>query len=234
MTAKPACLDLFSGAGGCARGYQDAGFFVVGVDIASQPRYIGGGFIQADALDILRRLIAGEGVEDEGGRVWRLEDFMLIHASPPCQAYSRAQRVHKKAHPKMIRAVRGLLESAGLPYVIENVKGSPLKASLMLCGTMFDDLMVIRHRYFESNIDLGFPPYACSCKGKSSRGILLNYHNTKARNLYLKNNGYSSGADAFRDALQVGWMTFDESQEAIPPKYTAYIGRQILAALEES
>jgi hypothetical protein len=43
-------LDLFCGAGGAARGYQEAGFHVVGVDIVDQPNYIGDEFHRADAL----------------------------------------------------------------------------------------------------------------------------------------------------------------------------------------
>jgi DNA (cytosine-5)-methyltransferase 1 len=46
------CLDLYCKAGGCTRGYQQAGFYVVGVDIERQKNYIGDDFLQADALAI--------------------------------------------------------------------------------------------------------------------------------------------------------------------------------------
>jgi len=52
-TDKPLLLDLFCCAGGAARGYQRAGFYVVGVDIKHQPHYIGDEFYQADALEFL-------------------------------------------------------------------------------------------------------------------------------------------------------------------------------------
>jgi hypothetical protein len=50
---KPCLLDLFCGAGGCAKGYQRAGFYVVGVDIKDQPNYCGDGFVQMDTFDYL-------------------------------------------------------------------------------------------------------------------------------------------------------------------------------------
>lgn len=70
----PRLLDLFCGAGGAAVGYSRAGFDeIVGVDIVKQPRYPFT-FVLGDALEYL----AAHGHE-----------FAAIHASPPCQGYSR-------------------------------------------------------------------------------------------------------------------------------------------------
>jgi DNA (cytosine-5)-methyltransferase 1 len=68
-------LDLFCGAGGAAVGYHRAGFEVVGVDCEPQPRYPFA-FHRADALAI------------------PLEGFDAIHASPPCQDWSRLHRCY--------------------------------------------------------------------------------------------------------------------------------------------
>jgi DNA (cytosine-5)-methyltransferase 1 len=50
-------LDFHSGAGGATRGLQDAGFAVTGVDIVSQPRYVGDRFICADVLSFTAEYI---------------------------------------------------------------------------------------------------------------------------------------------------------------------------------
>jgi site-specific DNA-cytosine methylase len=91
----PVLLDLFCGAGGAARGYQMAGFRVVGVDIKAQPRYAGDEFQQADALAFVA----------EHGR-----EFDAIHASPPCQAYikglSAMNRRRPVDYPRLIEPTR--------------------------------------------------------------------------------------------------------------------------------
>lgn len=67
QAVKPRLLDLFCGAGGCAKGYQRAGFYVVGVDIKAQPNYCGDEFHQGDALAFLEQLIGGHGGEGACG-----------------------------------------------------------------------------------------------------------------------------------------------------------------------
>ena len=132
---RPRLLDLFSGAGGAAMGYHEAGFDVVGVDIDPQPRYPFE-FHQADAL------------------TFPLDGYDAIHASPPCQAYTQ---LGKGEHPRLIEPIRVRLQSAGVPYVIENVVGAPLRNPVKLCGSTFG-LHVKRHRLFETNVPMLVPP----------------------------------------------------------------------------
>ncbi len=137
-TDRPRILDLFSGAGGCARGYQQAGFEVTGVDLYPQPRYAGDHFILGDALEYLATA--------------DLTGFDAIHASPPCQAYAgvTAWRGNRDDHPDLLAATRTALEATGLPWVIENVPEAPIRPDLLLCGSQFG-LAVKRHRAFETS-----------------------------------------------------------------------------------
>jgi DNA (cytosine-5)-methyltransferase 1 len=143
-------LDLFCGAGGAAVGYHRAGYEVVGIDNQPQKHYPFE-FHQADAFDYLR----------EHGR-----EFDVIHASPPCQAFSAMKTMWnaKADYPDLLTPCRRLLIEASLPYVIENVYGAPLILPVMLCGTSFhlrtkDGLGELRrHRYFESLLPLGLTP----------------------------------------------------------------------------
>jgi len=175
-------LDTFCGAGGATKGYQMAGFEVVGVDIKPQKHYVGEHFIQADALDVLYALAHGDCWDDQDGHTWHLEDLDAIHASPPCQGYSIMNNLpwlKGKEYPLLIRPIQEVLESIGKPYVIENVMGARQRAKgLMkrglevhgleagfLCGFMLG-LPFPRHRLFDSNF-LWLAPEHQAHRGRS-------------------------------------------------------------------
>ena len=223
MTA-PRLLDLFCGGGGAAMGYARAGFEVRGVDINPQPNYPFP-FMKADALEVLADMrgysLAGMGRE-----------FDVIHASPPCQAYTRKaadwgrKRNHWIEHPDLVGPTRDLLEATGLPYVIENVPGAPIRTDLMLCGTMFG-LRIKKHRLFESNVSLPFPPMLCSDHSEC----------------YNPWQGAGRSAAKLREAMGIDWLPISGGASrkagytgdlfnAIPPAYTEWIGRQLIASLE--
>ena len=134
-------------------GYHRAGFDVVGVDIAPQPRYPFE-FHQGDALRILHFLIDGDGPS------W-LHDrpFDAIHASPPCQAKTTMSNRWRGAGGKadewvsLIVPTRELLIAAGKPWVLENVPGArdEMVAPVVLHGGMFG-LRVDRPRLFDSAV----------------------------------------------------------------------------------
>lgn len=199
-------------------GYHRAGFEVVGVDIDPQPHYPFE-FIQHDALTLDREF---------------LESFDAIHASPPCQSYSDLAKRNRNAHkwPRLITPTRKLLRSLEVPYIIENVEGAPLHRPVVLCGTMFPGLRVIRHRLFESNIDLTVPEHG-------GHPLVFTHDKRKAHYGKLDQNvsfvqvtggGNCSIANA-RDALGIDWMNKGELNESIPPAYTEFLGQQLMTAV---
>jgi DNA (cytosine-5)-methyltransferase 1 len=211
----PRLLDLFCGAGGAARGYQRAGFYVVGVDINPQPHYAGDEFIQCDVLDLLA--LPGT------------ERFDVIHASPPCQLFSRAGTLRdaqggKSSSINMIPETRQLLVESGLPYVIENVPGAPL-FGVTLCGSTFG-LGVRRHRMFESNVLLlGNGP----CRHQEQGRPIGVYH---VLNDEVPNGGRTARTlEEAQAAMGIDWMPWASLKEAIPPAYTEHLGHQLLAAI---
>jgi hypothetical protein len=139
-----------------------------------------------------------------------------IHASPPCQAYANVTswRGDKASHPELIPPTRFLLEATDLPWVIENVPEAAIRRDFLLCGSMFG-LRVKRHRVFETHrrVDEGQP----SCG--SHAGLLPFMH---------------KGERAYADAMGCDWMTNREARQAIPPAYTEFIGRSLMAAVEEN
>jgi DNA (cytosine-5)-methyltransferase 1 len=208
---KPILLDLFSGAGGCAKGYQRAGFYVVGVDVKAQPRYCGDEFVQADALEYLATA--------------DLSRYAAIHASPPCQAYSKARNLQGNDHPDLIAPVRELLRASGKPYVIENVQGAPLINPITLVGSMFG-LRTMRPRLFECSFDVPFvlAPPAAAKHAKMGR--------RPQPGEYVHAVGHMSDVAYCSAAMGIGWMTQGELAQAIPPAYTEYLGTHLMETLK--
>lgn len=212
---RPLLLDLFCGAGGAGMGYHKAGFEVVGVDIKRQKNYPFE-FYQGDALDFLR----------EHG-----SEFDVIHASPPCQFYSRLSNPQyperKNEHPNLIPTTRDLLKLSGRPYVIENVAGSPLENPLVLCGRDFG-LKVYRHRLFESNVLLlGIPhtPHRDQTPKAGTRG------NNISPKGFICVASTTSNVKYARFAMGIDWMTQRELGQSIPPAFTEFIGGQLMVAV---
>lgn len=214
---KLTLLDLFCGAGGAATGYHKAGFAkIVGVDIAPQKHYPFE-FVLADALEY---------VVDHGRK------FDLIHASPPCQGYSATKSMPwVPDYPLLIAGLRNLLQETGKPYVIENVPGAPLNLPILLCGLMFG-MKIIRHRLFETNpymlgpfhsdhppdvVTNSFRSYSSFDTGATH--ISMTGHNFSAKDAVAAMNGNCS------------WMTREEIAECVPPPYTEYIGKILLATI---
>lgn len=235
---RPKLLDLFSGAGGAARGYQMAGFHVTGVDIKAQPRYAGDVFIQGDALEYCRE---------------RGFEFDVIHASPPCQAHSSMRTMHNaRDHADLIPETRAALRDSGRPYVIENVPGAPLIVPSLLCGTMFGlgcgDAELRRHRLFESSIWFLVPSCAHGARAFARRAATIGVYgghlrNRKRRSFGVYGEGVRDsvrkvdkgvadfGVEEGRVAMGIDWMTLAELCQAIPPAYTEFIGRHLMLAV---
>jgi DNA (cytosine-5)-methyltransferase 1 len=211
-------LDLFCCAGGAGIGYSRAGFDVVGVDIKPQPNYPLP-FIQADVLDL------GHGF---------ISLFDAIHASPPCQSYSDLAKRNGNADawPRLIDPVREMLIRSGVPYIIENVEGAPLHHPVMLCGTMFKGLRVIRHRLFEVNFPVLTPKHGKHPKVHTFDKRKSHYGKTNdMRDFVQVTGGGNCTIAAARDAMKISWMTKGELNEAIPPAYTQFIGKQLIEYL---
>jgi len=209
--SKPRLLDLFCGAGGASMGYAQAGFEVTGVDYKPMTRYPFE-FHQADAFEYL----------SEYGN-----EFDVIHASPPCQKFSKSvSRKHRENHLDMIEPTRTLLIEIGKQYVIENVKRAKLNANLMLCGSMFL-LRIKRHRYFE----LSFPaPLTTPCNHfMYPQDLPGSYNRPNGFRVYTISGGWQYVShEENQVAMQIDWMNRKELSEAIPPAYTKFIGGHLI------
>lgn len=213
-------LDLFCGAGGAAVGYHQAGFTeIVGVDINPQPNYP----FYYEEIDI-RDLPPIREWEDQ---------YDLIHASPPCQHFTKYRNVVKDItarYEDLIAPTRELLQASGVPYIIENVACSPIRPDLILCGSHFG-LNVRRHRWFELGGFTAMGPGGCNHKGwtrqfkSSSDRPNLRYT--------MEIGSWDEKLEDQKQAMGVDWpITVRELSEAIPPAYTKFIGEAFLAQVK--
>lgn len=216
-------LDLFCCQGGASRGYVDAGFEVVGVDIEAQPRYPYE-FVQADAIEYL----AAHGHE-----------FDAIHASPPCQSFLNLGAVNKALgrdydYPNLIGPVRELLRLSGRPYVIENVQDAAgeLMNPVRICGTGLGKPLR-RHRLFES--DLRLEGVACNHSAFTEPKYWTGWRpkGEKRLSTVVQVYGNAGGQSEWPEAMGIDWMDRHGFVEAIPPAYTEHIGRQLMTHLRE-
>jgi DNA (cytosine-5)-methyltransferase 1 len=216
--SRPKLLDLACCAGGAAMGYYRAGFDVVGWDINPQPRYPFE-FHQGDGIEVLR------------DRAY-VQTFDAVHASWPCQGFKKGTLWSNK--PDLVTPGRELMLTYDLPWVIENVMEAPLRDPIVLCGSMFlgptgKPLRVYRHRKFEGSpsLNLVAPPHP--------------KHAVKVANsqrLKRWNEGWNAsitgdvGTYVGPEGMDIDWMTGNELSEAIPPAYSEWVGRQMIASLE--
>lgn len=215
---KPLLIDLYCGAGGASVGYHRAGFDVIGVDHRPMPRYPYP-FIQADALDWLATA--------------DLTGVSAIHASPPCQAYSQSTlgfRNAGKVYPDLLGPTREALKRTGLPWVVENVPGAPMRPDVVLCGCMFALPGLKRQRWFE----LSWAPFELRlpCSHREPIVTVIG-HGPNQHSAYRHVPGHQWTA-LKHAAMGIDWMNRDELAQAIPPAYTEHIGIMLLTQLSRS
>jgi DNA (cytosine-5)-methyltransferase 1 len=206
-------LDLFCGAGGASKGYAEAGFEVVGVDLKHGRRY---------PFEYLRQDVMSLDID-------YLKSFDVIHASPPCQLFSSTKHLRNaqgKGSSKLdlVEPVRGMLAASGRPYVIENVLGAPLVNAVTVCGSAFG-LKVRRHRLFESNLEL----VGTECRHKEQGRPVGIYGSMRDE---IPSGGKTAESmDQAQEAMGIDWMLWGELVEAIPPAYSLFIGEQLVKQL---
>jgi hypothetical protein len=223
---KPRLLDAFCCAGGASVGYARAGFDVVGVDLdPGVARWYPFEGYQGDAVEFIRR---------------HGHEFDAIVGSPPCQDGTTLTRGNRKrdawkgdSHVNLIPATRDAMTSTGKPYIIENVEGfrRELVDPVRLCGLSFN-LKVFRHRYFESNIPLNVPDHPTH-RGHRVAGWRHGIRHDGDMFAVYGDGGGKGSLTEWQSTMEMPWVTEKHYiAEAIPPAYTEFLGRQLIAHLE--
>lgn len=243
----PTLLDLCCCSGLGADGYTAVGIEVaLGIDVIEQPEYPYP-FRQADALEVLR--------SDEPER------FAMLHASFPCQVFTRAKHLRTAQGGKtkaldLLTPGLELLRSrwSHKPWVVENVEDKAAYALMAprngehlirLCGSTFG-LEVQRHRLFLSNVPLRQPtrptgPESSRLYGCRHDTFPLDPITRKPRPWgvwHVKGDNVPKGGRTARDtehARQVmgshRLLPWDRIKEGFPPAYTSHVGADLLRAV---
>ena len=195
-------------------GYALAGFDeIVGVDINPQPHYPHT-FQQEDALELCWNL-------------GYLRTFDLIHASPPCQAFTRAGHLRTaqggtSKYADLLSPVLALLSGIDVPWIVENVPGAPgMDGAVIECGSAYG-LGVRRHRMFLSNR----PLVGSGCDHKAQGRPWGVYH---VMNDQVPQGGRTAltlqhGLEVMGVDRVIPW---DSLKEGFPPAYTEHVGSQL-------
>jgi len=201
------CLDLFCGNGLASWGYWRSGRYseIVGVDIAPEmSSSYSFDFISCDAMKLNYEFLL---------------DFDFIHASPPCQYYSKITPDRSK-HMRLIPGVHLMLAASGKPFVIENVEGSSmdLKPNLVMNGLYFG-LKSDRKRYFHvSTLEVGRRLIRRGKAGLSPQGETLN------KTQLSEAMGLSLVSEKRRSCLTVKGI-----EQGIPPIFTKTIAEMMFS-----
>lgn len=225
--ARPLLLDLCCCAGGASVGYARAGFRVHGLDLTRSPRHP---FPTIEsAMDFAFDVLAVSG------------GVAAVHVSPPCQADSTLVRGNRArgwvdGHVSWLDHVRGRLDVLwavhGVPSVIENPPAAGLRRDVVLCGEMFG-LAVIRHRVFElRGWSCPQPPHP------RHRGRVAGFrHGDWFEGPYFAVYGDGGGKGSvaqWQTAMGMPWTGVRrELAEAIPPAYSEFLGRHLLAHIRK-
>lgn len=225
-------LDLFCGAGLASDGYAAAGFIVSGVDLRPQPNYPYP-FTCANALEVLEDIAL-------------LKQFDAIHASPPCQAHTRAKHLRNAQGGKSkagdlltptLKLLRTNAKQLSMPWVVENVPGAPgMLGAAVECGSAYG-IKVRRHRLFLSD---DVPLVSCTCRHKEQGKPIGVYHvmGDTCKGVCSKTGKLVVGGSTAKNLDEGLWamgvarkVTWNELKEGLPPAYTRHIGDQILTYL---
>lgn len=237
-------FDGCCGEGGAARGYAQAGHYVVGVDSNPGCRdgYLRSGaaeFICADVLEVM------------ADRSF-MSRFTFATYHPPCQHFSRMCQCRpglRGKYPDLITPGRPLLNRLRLPYVIENVGAARpwLRNPVTLCMAMFGR-ETYRHRLIEAGGGFSLqPPPALpdwawvppSQDHVRARNIRVNrecgwpHPVPTARAGHWKPGYFVSVAgherkEPVRRVMEIDWMSNREAvSEAIPPYLAGHIAEQL-------